>query len=376
MTNPFKYSEIVSGQSFCNRTQEQEDLLGFIKNSQNVLIHSHRRTGKSSLINQVFQNIKKQELDIGMVYVDLFGTTSEKDFVAKAFQKLGSLESNMEKMLNILKKAAKSFSVQFGVDPFTNQPIITPVPVSNSENDDGLPLKNLMDIFERFSKDRRLVVVFDEFQDVTEYAGSDSFEKRLRGFIQTHKNICYIFSGSRKHIITAMFQSNARAFYNQAASFSLKEISSKHYVAWLKKLFAGGKNKMTTNDLMLIVNRFENHPMYIQFFCYFLYEELQHSPWDESLMEKIEDSILKNKKAEFQVLWGSLPKNQRKTLKLVIIKHGKGLFAGDMSRLVEIKTASIVSQCLKALCEKDVLIKEDKYVFQDLLFQRWLARKL
>ena len=311
-----------------------------------------------------------------MVYVDLFGTTSEKDFVAKAFQKLGSLESNMEKMLNILKKAAKSFSVQFGVDPFTNQPIITPVPVSNSENDDGLPLKNLMDIFERFSKGRRLVVVFDEFQDVTEYEGSDSFEKRLRGFIQTHKNICYIFSGSRNHIITAMFQSNARAFYNQAASFSLKEISSKHYVAWLKKLFAGGKNKMTTNDLMLIVNRFENHPMYIQFFCYFLYEELQHSPWDESLMVKIEDSILKNKKAEFQVLWGSLPKNQRKTLKLVIIKHGKGLFAGDMSRLVEIKTASIVSQCLKALCEKDVLIKEDKYVFQDLLFQRWLARKL
>ena len=60
MENPFNYSNVVTGSSFCNRKKEQADLLEFIKTSQNVLLYSHRRTGKSSLIKQIFLNIKQK----------------------------------------------------------------------------------------------------------------------------------------------------------------------------------------------------------------------------------------------------------------------------------------------------------------------------
>jgi AAA+ ATPase superfamily predicted ATPase len=58
MKNPFSFSGIVEDPAFCNREKEQTDLTKFIENSQNVLLYSYRRIGKTSLINRVFKGFK------------------------------------------------------------------------------------------------------------------------------------------------------------------------------------------------------------------------------------------------------------------------------------------------------------------------------
>ncbi|MCK5099242.1 MAG: ATP-binding protein, partial [Desulfobacteraceae bacterium] len=214
MKNPFNYSNIVTGSSFCNRKKEQADLLEFIKASQNVLLYSHRRTGKSSLVKQIFLNIKQQTPEIGTLYVDLYGTTSEKEFITRVFQQLNALESSTDKLLKLLKNSVEKASLQFSFDPLTNSPTITP---AFRAADESLILKNLMELLEKFSKKRKIVIVFDEFQEIVKYTNADSFEKLLRSYIQQHSNICYIFSGSQQHLLTAMFSSQNRAFYQQAA---------------------------------------------------------------------------------------------------------------------------------------------------------------
>ena len=54
MENPFSYSGIVTGEAFCNRKRELSELGQLAKDSQNVLIYSHRKTGKSSLLFELF----------------------------------------------------------------------------------------------------------------------------------------------------------------------------------------------------------------------------------------------------------------------------------------------------------------------------------
>ncbi len=58
MKKSFAYSNYVTGNLFCNHKKEQQRLMRYIEASQNLLLYSHRRHGKSSLIYQVFQNIK------------------------------------------------------------------------------------------------------------------------------------------------------------------------------------------------------------------------------------------------------------------------------------------------------------------------------
>jgi len=370
MKNPFTYSNIVTGPYFCNRKKEQEDLMEFIRSSQNVLLYSHRRTGKSSLIKQVFLNIKQNSPEIGTLYIDLYGTTSEKEFITRIFQQLNVLETNTDKLLKLLKSSIDKFSFQISIDPNTNSPTITPAFKSADEN---LVLKNLMELLEKFSAKRKIVIALDEFQEVAKYTNADSFEKQLRSFIQQHSNICYIFSGSQQHLLTAMFQSQNRAFYQQAASYPLKQIETKHYIPWMKKLFDEGEFLIGKKNLKKIVAQFNNHPMYIQLFCFFLWRELQHSSWTNEMIGTIERSMIDQKHLEYQTLWDNLSINQKKTMKLVLINDGQNLFAAEALIIVNIKTASIVTRCLKSLAEKEIIVKNGKYIIQDLLLKKWLA---
>ncbi len=42
MKNPFSFTSIVEGESFCNRQKEKDELLDFIINSQNIVTIQRR----------------------------------------------------------------------------------------------------------------------------------------------------------------------------------------------------------------------------------------------------------------------------------------------------------------------------------------------
>jgi len=370
MENPFAYSNYVSGKSFCNREKEQKELLQYIKSSQNVLLYSHRRYGKSSLIFQVFENIKKASLKIDTIHVDLYGTTSEKDFITRTFQGLSQIESNFDRLLKRVTQAVKGLRFQVEVDPMTGNPTFSPS--FESVKEDAL-LLDLMNVLDEYSKKKKIVVAFDEFQEIGTYTG-EAFEKRLRSCIQKHKNICYIFSGSQQHLLTEMFNTYSRAFYKQASSFPLKKISVDHYVSWAQGLFK--ENKILLEDVFLeyLVKKCENHPMYVQQFLFFLWDELKQADPTLELIDQIEASILEKKSLEYMTLWESLTLNQKKTLKLVLLNAGKNLYSVDALKSVDLKTASLVTKTVSSLIKKDVLAKNGVYDIQDVLFKRWIQR--
>ena len=64
MKNPFSYSGIVTDKSFCNREEELNELKRLVEDSQNILRYSHRKTGKSSLLFELFRRIKDQNTGI------------------------------------------------------------------------------------------------------------------------------------------------------------------------------------------------------------------------------------------------------------------------------------------------------------------------
>ncbi|MBL0716588.1 MAG: hypothetical protein JJV89_00945, partial [Desulfosarcina sp.] len=122
MENPFSYTSIVEGESFCNRQKEKKDLLNFIINSQNVLLYSHRRYGKTSLIFEVLKRAKQKRPKINTMHVDLYGTLSEKEFVAAIFSSLNQVESKVERLVSLLKNAVRNIKLGWSVDPISGAP--------------------------------------------------------------------------------------------------------------------------------------------------------------------------------------------------------------------------------------------------------------
>jgi AAA+ ATPase superfamily predicted ATPase len=372
MENPFAYSNYVTGNSFCNRKKEIVEMLKYIKGSQNVLLYSHRRYGKSSLIRQIFSEIEKKNIKIGAMHVELYGTISEKDFITKTFQCLNQLESNFEKLLQSVNRALKSIRLNLSLDPATGGTSIAPVFEAVNEK---IILEELMNILSKYSQKHKLVIAFDEFQEVANYT-EEGFEKRLRSFIQQHSNICYIFSGSQQHLITEMFNSNNRAFYKLAESFPLKKIETKHYVPWIQNLFSRKKVHLPAKFIETIIETFENHPMYIQNFLFHLWEEPATKTLSPEVIRKIEDTIVDKKSLEYSVLWETLTINQKKTLKLILLNNGSNLYNTNALQSVNLKTASLVTKALSSLIKKEVIVKNGIYLIQDIVFKKWLQKTL
>jgi hypothetical protein len=372
MQNPFAYSNYVTGESFCNRKKELSELLTYIKTSQNILLYSHRRYGKSSLIHQAFNIIKAKKLNIGAMHVELYGTISEKDFITRTFQCLNQLESNFERLLKSVSKAVKNIKLNLSIDPTTGDTSVSP---SFEAVNEEVVLGELMNMLAKYSQKRKLVIAFDEFQEVASYT-ENGFEKRLRSFIQQHSNICYIFSGSQQHLITEMFNSNSRAFYKMAESFPLDKIETKHYIPWIQNLFRRNNVQLPVELIEEIISRFENHPMYIQNFLFHLWEEPIKKKLSPEIIDKIENSIIGRKDLEYTVLWGTLTINQKKTLKLILLNNGSNLFNADSLKSVNLRTASLVTKALSSLINKEIIAKNGNYQIQDIVFKKWLQKTL
>jgi AAA+ ATPase superfamily predicted ATPase len=372
MQNPFAYSNYVTGESFCNRKKELSDLLRYIKGSQNVLLYSHRRHGKSSLILQVFREIKGKNINIGTMHVDLYGTISDKDFITRTFQGLNQLESNFERLLNSVTKAIKNIKLNLSIDSATGDTSVSP---SFEAVNEKIILEELMNILSKYSQKRKLVIAFDEFQEVTNYT-EEGFEKRLRSFIQEHSNICYIFSGSQQHLITGMFNSNNRAFYKLAESFPLEKIETKHYIPWVQGLFSRKNVHLPAELIEEIIARFENHPMYIQNFLFHLWNEPGKKGFSYEIIDTIENALIEKRSLEHTVLWETLSINQKKTLKLILLNNGMNLFNADSLKSVNLKTGSLVTKALSSLMKKEIIVKNKSYQIQDIIFKKWLQKTL
>lgn len=372
MQNPFTFSNYVIGEAFCNRKKELSELLKYITASQNVLLFSNRRYGKSSLIQQIFNDIKEKNLNIGTMHVELYGTISEKDFIVRTFRCLNQLESNFDNLLKSISTTLKNIKLNLSMDPTTGAASISP---SFETANEKMYLEEIMNIISRYSKKRKLVIAYDEFQEVADYT-EEGFEKRLRSYIQQHSNICYIFSGSQRHLISEMFNSTSRAFYKLADSFPLGKIETKHYIPWAQNLFKRKNVHLDAELIEEIVARFENHPMYIQNFLFHLWEEPEETGFTSETIDKIENSIIERRNLEHTVLWETLSINQKKTLKLILLNDGSNLFNADALKSVNLKTGSLVTKALTSLINKEIIVKNGKYLIQDIVFKNWLQKTL
>ena len=361
MDNPFRFSGVVDDPAFCNRIREQEELKRYIQSSQNVLLYSHRRYGKSSLILKLFKALKK----ITPVYVDLYGTTSVEDFIASLLKGISTVEPKMNRLMKMLREGIRSITLNFSVDPITGMPVATPVFKRSVEYK---TVNEILALLVKLSKKNRMVVAFDEFQEVAGYGG-DVFEKLLRNAMQHHQRISYIFAGSQRHLITEMFNDRKRAFYKIAASFPLDKIETVDYIEWISGLYRKSKRKIEYLMIEDVVNRCENHPKYVQEFFFHLWAEPQLSI---EVLDQVEHRIIQDRVPEFSYAWDALTLNQRKALKLIAGTLGKNIFAAENLAAFGFRTASQASAALKKLEKGGFLDKNRKWKIHDPVFYRWL----
>jgi hypothetical protein len=372
MPNPFRFGTVVAGEDFANRENELGELTRRLKETVRVFLVAPRRYGKTSLIKNALDVLEKQGM--ATVYLDLYWANSSKEFL----ELWGS--NVMRGSTSVARKAArfvKDFlprlrpELSFDLD---GNPELS-VDISGHLLEQAV--EELLDLPERIARaeKRRFVVVLDEFQEILRLDG-ETLERQLRAAIQNHTNVSYLFAGSKTQMLIDMVSDQRRPFYQTGALMTIDKIPEDEFGPFVHTKFSKSGKKISSEALIYLLEVTQNVPHYVQLLCFNLWDHYQTiSHLEERHVEEALTITLRSQEPAFLALWEGLTSRQRKTLLAVAALNGRLLTAKETILRFGLESASNVAKSLKGLCAKGILRKDPEgYVFEDVLFGRWVER--
>ncbi len=367
--NPFKYGRVVSADDFCPRSGLLKQLTSFIKSGRNVALQGERRMGKTSLIHETVRQLARYR----MLYVDLLEIKTVDDLCKRTAKALISMEQQAGFLEKILKSLSQLRPV-VSIDSLTGQPSVSVDAAVRLKPDS---IEGLLDLVKEINKRTRLVVVFDEFQDILNLPEAGETLAILRSKIQFHKDISFIFAGSVRNQMSEIFTDPKSAFFKSAISVNVGPLERDVFVHFLAKKFALGKRVVDKDTMAKVVEIAEDVPGDVQEFCEALWET-------SSYKDKIHEGsigpalqlIYARETRGYEATLGQLTGQQLKCLVGLGRMGGRTPLSTAFIQGVGITMPASVKKALNRLVQLRVIYRhEGEYKFVNPFFKRWLLWK-
>ena len=373
--NPFVIVGDIPEPYFCDREKETQKLAQGLINESNIVLISPRRMGKSKLVRHCYN---QPELKDGYYtfYIDLLHTTSLREFTytfGKAI--FDQLKSRSEKTVLTLVQTLRSLAGTFGFDAMTNMPTFALELGRISQ-----PEYTLSEIFEWMENaDKPCIVCFDEFQRISTYPDNKqgAIEALLRGHIQHLRNSHYIFSGSERHLLTEMFYSQAKPFYNSASQLNLKAIDKDKYLGFADHWMNEYGKQLDADALGKYYDLFEGTTYYLQ---KMMHEAFAQCPSGETctkaLLDKVYQEMLEEMHDTFLNALGRLSDKQKDVLYAIAREeHATRIMSAAFIRKHALPTPSMVQTAVSKLLDEEIIhVSDGTYSVSDVLFRRFLQQ--
>lgn len=372
MENPFVIIGHIPEKYFCDRREEAQKLIRTLSNGGNMCMISPRRMGKSKLIRFCYD--KPDWADhYYTFYIDILHTSSLREFTYQFGQKIFEvLYTKSQKALMALVQGLKSINAKFGFDPVSGSPTF-----SLELGDISRPEFTLAEIFDCLEKaDKPCIVAFDEFQQITKYP-EGNIEALLRSHIQHLSNVHFIFAGSERHLVTEMFLSSARPFYNSTSIMELHPIATEEYVPFVCKWFKAYEREIQEDDVLRIYSLFDGNTYYMQktFHEAFINTSTGDRCTIDVLRQTI-DGMLEEAGDGYRQMLSRIPERQKELLYAIAAEgRAQKIMSASFIRRYALASSSAVQAASRKLMELDLLtVEEGVYYIPDVLFRMYLRR--
>ena len=379
MDNPFVYGEVVPGDAFVDRETELDRLVADLGNGQKVFLISPRRYGKSSLIHQTLDALRRRSALTVDVTVSSY--SSYLAFLEGYARAIASVESKWDRARTWLMDAIGSTRPEIRYEPKESGlgrfavafPQVTTTRDLNRLANEVFALPGKL----AAERKRTVIVALDEFQAIDSFNGG-SVEHALRAATQHQRQVGYVFAGSEPSLMEKMIGPR-RPFYKAGPVMRLQKISPTLFGDFIEQRFVKTGMKPEAGVADAIVELAGNLPYDVQ--------RLAHETWDDvrakgarkATLEDLHETLtrlLSEQETIFEALWQRLTLQQRATLRAVVLQGGREIHSADARSRHRLGGPSTIQKSLAALTKQDVLLKEGtRYVVVDSLLREWVARR-
>ncbi len=369
--NPFIVGKYVSDKYFCDRSEETAFLRKQIQNGRDVALISPRRIGKSGLIQHFFNqsDIKEQYY---VFFIDIYTTTSLAEFVYTLGKEIYAQlkpQSTLwkEKFFQIIS----SFRIGFKLDSMTGEPSF-----DLGLGDIQAPQTSLDEIFAYIEEaDKPCIIAIDEFQQISEYA-----EKNVEALLRTKIQMChhaqFIFSGSKRHVMSNMFNTPSKPFYQSAISMGLEPIPILTYISFATNLFEERDKHIDKEVIEAIWTQYDGYTWFVQMMMNELYALTPSGKTCTAMMiDEARRNVIMSQEQSYKDMMANLPPKQKIVLQ-AIAREGiaQNITSAKFIKKYNLNSASSVQSAVKMLLKNDIVTQtNNEYKIYNFFFSEWLA---
>lgn len=375
MSNPFIFKGYIDSEHFCDRQKELETMINCVKNNIDVTLIAQRRMGKTGLIYRLMDEIKSQQIDITLLYVDIFATRNlaelNKTLADTILQTFPEKTSLGKRFLSFIK----GFRPTFGFDQITGLPEITFY--YQNEADKVHTLESQLAFLEE--QPVPVLLAIDEFQQIREYP-EQNIEAILRTILQQSHNITCIFCGSRKHMMVDIFSNPQRPFFSSTQFIGLANIDATVYTDYIVDWFHHAGRTITDDAVQMILRWTRLHTYYTQRLCHEVFSIANTNATTDDVKRACLN-ILSGNESYFLQYRSLLSDGQwRFLIALSKEEEVEKPYATLFLKKYNIGASAVAHRNLESLQEKDLVFCETTkertyYAIADVFFMRWLARE-
>ena len=353
MENPFKFGTIVEEEYFTDRTEEVAYICQFLQSPNHLVLISPRRFGKSSVVTKAVKKSGRKSLTVNLQQV-----TSVADFSAKLLREFFKVHP-LERVRHLI--------THFRIIPtITTNAITGTMDVSFQPGADAtMLLEDVMNLIESaHTKENRIVVVLDEFQEILDLA--PYLDKKLRAIMQMQQHINYILLGSQESMMTDIFEKKKSPFYHFGELMRLGKLPRQDFHHYLSSRFANCLSKECDELAEQILDYTGCHPYYSQQLAANIWQIAVLQPGKENLLQTAVDYIVTTHALDYERLW----MNFNRTSKW-ILQH---LASDSALQTGEHRTSTIYS-ALKRLQRDGYVVYTDHFELEDPFFREWILKE-
>lgn len=370
--NPFIVMGKIPANLFCDREKESDKLIHSLINGNNVVLISPRRMGKTGLIHHCYDDVRIRD-EYFTFFVDILHTSNLREFTFNLGRSIyKELVPRGKRLAKGFIQALKSLSGTISIDTLNGNPSfgVELGDIANAE----LTLEEIFDYLDRANKP--CIMAIDEFQQITHYP-EKNIEALLRGHIQQMQNCNFVFAGSERSIMTQMFSSSARPFYQSADTLELNEIPFDVYSAFVDRLFHEKRKSIEGETLHYVYDLFKGHTFYMQKVFNEAYSLTNTGgTCEKSTVVEAIDRILNDKETTYMEILSALSEKQ-KPLLYAIAAEGSASRVTSMAfaKKHNLESASAIQSAIKQLLNQNLITEiHREYSVTDKFFALWMNR--
>ena len=373
MEKPFVFGVATSGDNFTDREKETQRLLLNFTHGVNTILISPRRWGKTSLVKKVAQLAQTKTRKI--VYLDIFSCRTESEFYRLfATSVLKQTSSKWDEWVENTKQFLAHINpkISIGTDPMNDFSISFEYSMQDNAGNDILQLPEKIAI----EKGIQIVICIDEFQQISDFEDSKTFQKKLRTVWQLQQHVSYCLFGSKKHLMNELFEKKNLPFYKFGDAIYLTKIETKYWIEYICKRFENTGKHISPELAKEICRLVDNHSSYVQQLAWLLWIRTTDIATEEQLTHALED-LLDQNNILFQSETENLSAYQMNFLKAVIDGIHSKFSSKEIILKYNLGTSANIVRLKSALLQKELIEPDGKeIILADPVFGVWFKKEV